>query len=259
MIKALIFDLDGTIVRPDTGTYSAETAKAFAALRKKGIYLIAATGRSPYELKVTKMIDGLSFDAIVCLNGQYCYTETTDLFINAFPEEQAEQMLKIIEESGVPCAVIEKDGTTINKVLPYVEAVQAGINMPVPKLRDLNDANRKGIIMLTAFLPEEEESTFLQALPPVISARWSPNATDLLPAGSGKSSGVEIALKHFGLKWEDTYAFGDGDNDYEMLKCAGKGFAMQNSRKCLLNGEFEIVDSVYHDGVVKTLHQYGIL
>ena len=259
MIKALIFDLDGTIVSPNTGTYSPKIAEAFDALREKGILLIAATGRSPYEFKVTKMIDNLRFDAIVCLNGQYCYTEKEDLFLNPFPAQQAEELLSSIRQSGFPCLVICKQDAFINKVTPQVEIAQAAVHMSVPEVRALDQFYGKEILMLTVFVEEQNEAAFLENAKSVSATRWNPHAIDLVPQGSGKCRGIEVVLNHFGLGWENVFAFGDGNNDYEMLGRAKKGFAMKNSSPRLLTGEFEIIDDVDHDGVVKALRQYGIL
>lgn len=259
MIKALILDLDGTIVSARTGTYSSATAEVFAELREKGILLIAATGRSPYELRYTGMIDGLPFDAVVCLNGQYCYTETEDLFIKTFSAHHAEKLLRQIEHAGYPCAVIQREDTFINFVNPFVEKAQCDINMPAPELRELSRFSGEEILMLTVFVSEQEEAAFLQTLPSVTATRWHPYAVDLVPTGSGKCFGVEVVLRHFGISWSDVFAFGDGDNDYEMLKRAGKGFAMRNAGKRLLNGEFEITNDVEEDGVLKALRKYGVL
>ncbi len=259
MVKALVFDLDGTIVSPGTGTYSPAIADAFHKLREKGILLIAATGRSPYELQTTKMIDGLCFDAIVSLNGQYCYTETEDLFINPFTTELAEQLLRQIEHAGYPCAVIQRKDTYINYATPFVEKAQSDINMPVPLLRELSHFFGEEILMLTVFVPNQEETAFIQMLPSVTATRWHPYAVDLVPSGSGKCCGVEFVLRHFGISWSEVFAFGDGDNDCEMLRCAGRGFAMGNADRRLLNGEFEITDDVEKDGVLNTLRKYGIL
>ena len=259
MIKALIFDLDGTIVSPNTGTYSPKIAEAFAALREKGIALIAATGRSPYEFGVTKMIDNLRFDAIVCLNGQYCYTEKEDLFLNPFPAQQAEELLGSIDKSGYSCLVIDKKDTFLNKSAPHVEIAQAAVHMPVPEVRELSQVYGKDILMVTVFIEEAQEAAFLENTNSITATRWNPYAIDIVPQGSGKCRGIEVVLEHFGLGWENVFAFGDGNNDYEMLKMAKKGFAMQNACQRLLTGEFEIIDDVDHDGVVKALRQYGIL
>lgn len=259
MIKAVILDLDGTIVSPVTGTYSAAVADAFKSLRQNGIKLIAATGRSPYELQYTGMIDGLPLEAVACLNGQYCYTEKDELFVNPFPVSQSDRLLDRIGHSGFPCAVIQKAGTFINYVTPLVKKVQDDIHMPVPEPCDLSEFYGKEIMMFSVFLPVQNEAEFIQDINDVSLTRWNAYAIDLVPAGFGKCRGLEIVLSHFGIDWSEVFAFGDGDNDYEMLKRAGKGFAMRNSSNRLLNGEFEVTDTVDDDGVVKALRKYGVL
>ncbi|MBR0162624.1 MAG: HAD family phosphatase [Oscillospiraceae bacterium] len=259
MIKAVVFDLDGTIVSHDTGTYSAATASAFASLREKGIFLIAATGRSPYELQVTKMIDGLPLDAIVSLNGQYCYTEEEDLYVNPFPAALVKRILGMAALYGFPCAVIEKEGTFINFATPFVRQAQDDIHMPVPEFRDFSGINKNGVLMLTVFVPEKDEKAFIQSMDSVSITRWNTNAVDIVPASSGKVRGIDVVLQRLGIGWKEVFAFGDGDNDYDMLKKAGKGFAMKDSSIRLLNGEFEVADSVDKDGVVKMLRKYSII
>ena len=50
---------------------------------------------------------------------------------------------------------------------------------------------------------------------------------------AGKHSGLRFIREHLHLKPEETAAFGDGDNDIDLLKEAGIGIAMENaSSKC---------------------------
>ena len=50
---------------------------------------------------------------------------------------------------------------------------------------------------------------------------------------AGKHTGAAFLLDHLGLDREELAAFGDGDNDVELLAFAGIGIAVENaSRKC---------------------------
>ena len=50
---------------------------------------------------------------------------------------------------------------------------------------------------------------------------------------AGKHSGLRFIREYLNLKPEETAAFGDGDNDIDLLKEAGIGIAMENaSSKC---------------------------
>ena len=93
MIKAIFFDLDGTLVSGTVGTYSPAVKAAFDALREKGILLFAATGRSTYELKITGMVDGLHFDGIVALNGQYCYNDKEVFYSHLFDKDDLARLI----------------------------------------------------------------------------------------------------------------------------------------------------------------------
>ena len=47
MIQAIFFDIDGTLLNPETGTVPDSTLACLGALRKKGVKLFVATGRFP--------------------------------------------------------------------------------------------------------------------------------------------------------------------------------------------------------------------
>lgn len=259
MIKAFIFDLDGTIVSPATGTYSPAIREAFTQLRAAGFLLFAATGRSPYEFAVTKMIDGLEFDAIICLNGQYCYNSERTIFCRPFSVSQSEAILHHAIASGYPCAVIGTGTTYISHSNTQVAAAQAYVHTPVPQQRELTNFLGQEILMFTFYVPEAEQAAFLRPLHGVTAARWHPLAFDIVPAGGGKKAGIEAVLTAYGLCWNDVMAFGDGDNDLEMLQCASRGIAMQDSSQLLLNAGFELTGPADADGVVTALQRHGFL
>ena len=53
-------------------------------------------------------------------------------------------------------------------------------------------------------------------------------AVDIIPVNAGKGAGIEKMLKYYGIDKSQAMAFGDGNNDIEMLKavwqwnCNGK-------------------------------------
>ena len=80
MTKAIFFDIDGTLLSHTTGRVSAEAAEAMASLRKKGILLLAATGRHILEFSDLP-VNHLEFDGYVTLNGQLCLDKTEGFFM----------------------------------------------------------------------------------------------------------------------------------------------------------------------------------
>lgn len=78
-------------------------------------------------------------------------------------------------------------------------------------------------------------------------------SVDVLPANVDKATGITYLLDAFDINPENVMAFGDGMNDYEMLKFVGTPIAMLNGEQRLIN-EFEgAVADNNHDGVLDTV------
>ena len=77
---------------------------------------------------------------------------------------------------------------------------------------------------------KRKKRAFLAYMPNSKAARWTTHFTDVIPKDSGKNTGIDAVIAHFGIKLEETMAFGDGGNDIDMLKHAGIGIAMENAR-----------------------------
>ena len=71
MVKAIFFDIDGTLVSFETHKIPASTQEALKALRDKGIKIFIATGRP--QCLINNLGD-LEFDGYITVNGSYCFT-----------------------------------------------------------------------------------------------------------------------------------------------------------------------------------------
>lgn len=260
MVRAIFFDLDGTLIPGSTGTYSPAVQQAFEALKRKGILLFAATGRSPYELRVTNMINGLPFDGIITLNGQYCYTKDEILYCHNFGKQDLARILQQAEKEHFPCALVEKDEMYLNFINDRVLQVMNSIHTPMPPVRDFTDALQRDVLMVMPFLSEEDtQKLIMPLLQESTLTRWSDYCMDIVPSDCSKRTGIQRFMHRYQLTWDEIMAFGDGDNDYDMLKSAKYGIAMKNACQKLLTGEFYVTGSVEEDGVVTALQKFHIL
>ena len=66
-------------------------------------------------------------------------------------------------------------------------------------------------------------------------------------------------LDENGLKREEIMAFGDGENDIDMLKFAGIGVAMGNASDEVKAAADYVTDSVDADGIAKALKHFGLI
>ena len=58
---------------------------------------------------------------------------------------------------------------------------------------------------------------------------WWNRAVDIIPTDGGKGRGIEKMLEYYHFDKSQAMAFGDGNNDIEMLKSVGHGVAMANA------------------------------
>jgi len=80
-------------------------------------------------------------------------------------------------------------------------------------------------------------------------AVWWPKAVDIIPSDGGKGVAVEKVLEYYHLSKEEAMAFGDGNNDLEMLKTVGLAVAMENASKELKEAADVICGHVSEDGI----------
>ena len=79
---------------------------------------------------------------------------------------------------------------------------------------------------------------------------------DLTPVGVSKASGLEHVCTELGLTAADVLAIGDGRNDIEMLRWAGRGVAMGQAVEVVREAADHVTDTVFDDGVAVELGRW---
>ncbi|MHA6281207.1 Cof-type HAD-IIB family hydrolase [Salinimicrobium sp. CAU 1759] len=86
--------------------------------------------------------------------------------------------------------------------------------------------------------------------------RSKPTYLEITNRDVSKLTAVEFLLNsHFKLSLEETIAFGDNYNDYEMLEAAGMGIAVGNAKPEILKIARKITHHNTEDGVAKSLQE----
>lgn len=79
---------------------------------------------------------------------------------------------------------------------------------------------------------------------------------DLTPVGVSKASGLEHVCERLGLAAADVLAIGDGRNDIEMLRWAGRGVAMGQAVELVRGAADAVTAPVAEDGVAVELERW---
>lgn len=258
MIRAVFFDIDGTLLSHKTNSVPASAVRSLAALREKGILTFIATGRHISMLQQMKPLKDLHFDGIISLNGQYCCNDDGILYHCPIPQESTAALLDYLKEHPYPCILVEEDRMYINFHNALVEDVQAAIHSEMPEIGDLDRGYTHPVYQAILYMSDEDQKE-LPPLPGIRLTSWTLGGADVIPASGGKAAGISKVLEHYGIDKKDTMAFGDGENDVDMFSAVGIPIAMGNACDAAKAAADYITDQVDEDGIFNALKHFGIL
>lgn len=258
MIKAIFFDIDGTLVSFKTHEVPQSTIDSIEKLRKQNLKVFIATGR---HLAAINNLGNLQFDGYITLNGSYCFAGKDEvIYKRSIAKEDLETLLAYMDTNGeFPCIFVREHDMFINFVNPRVEEVLDLLDFPKPPLGDLKQALDADVFQLIAFFGKDQEPEVMKILPQCDATRWSPLFTDIVPSGSSKRVGIDKVIEHYGFALDETMGFGDGGNDIPMLQHVGTSIAMGNADDDVKQWADYVTTSVDDDGIKNALESFGII
>ena len=129
----------------------------------------------------------------------------------------------------------------------------------------IEDFNREDIIAeclkLEVSVPDEHQAKIEEIILNDFNydKHGTDNAFEIYSNVISKATGVQKVLEYLNLNVQDSYAFGDGLNDLEMIQTVGTGVAMGNAvdeAKAVANYE---TDRIENDGIVKALKHFELI
>ena len=238
MVKAIFFDIDGTLVSFRTHTVPQSTCDALRKLREQGIRIFIATGR-PKRLMM-EAVGHLEFDGYITLNGAYCFTsDQRDIYKSGIPEDDLERLIAYSHSHPEVPFVFVHDNTWF--------------------LTHVNEAVRDVARLIEIEIPPIHPAVFTHTLLHCTPMRWYPLFADIIATGNSKSHGIDRVLEYYGIDLKDTMAFGDGGNDIPMLSHVNIGVAMGNAAEKVRAAADYVTTSVDEDGIAHALRHFGLL
>ena len=259
MVKAIFFDIDGTLLSFKTSKMIESTKNALVALKEKGVKLFIASGRPRSNMKTID--DFWTFDGYVSFNGQYCLVGDEVVWSNPIKKEDLKSMCDYIKKEDIICDIMELERSYVNKMDSRLDFLLAFSGITVGKLpiEPIENILNNEIYQMGPFITREKEVEFLKHTPTCKSARWHDEFTDIIPLEGGKDVGIDKVLEKLGIDISETMAFGDGGNDLSMLKHVHIGVAMGNAKDYVKDVADYVTDSVDEDGIYNALKHFNIL
>lgn len=131
--------------------------------------------------------------------------------------------------------------------------------MKLTMAEDFEPVSREEIYQVMLGCREADYPSILNGVSGAKITAWWDRAVDIIPASSGKGMGIRKILEYYHLERSEAMAFGDGNNDIEMLEVVGIGVAMENASLQLKAIASDICGHVAQDGIYHYLTYQGII
>ncbi|MDD5862983.1 MAG: Cof-type HAD-IIB family hydrolase [Prevotella sp.] len=231
MIKALFFDIDGTLVSFKTHRIPQSTVDALQRAHDKGVKIFISTGRPVPFINNLGQIEPL-IDGYITTTGAYCFIG--DKVVCEYPmnRDEVQKIMDMANRDGKTTAVVgQKDIAIINPKQVAEEVFIKGLGLTDFSFTPLDIVLKQPILQVTPFFTAEEEAELKPLIPHCISSRWHPAFTDITDSHADKGKALHAMADTLGLSLKETAAFGDGGNDIPIIREAGIGVAMGNAKE----------------------------
>ena len=277
-VKAVFFDIDGTLVN-DRKSVLKSTKDAIKIVKEQGVLVGVATGRGPFFVK--DLMKDLDLDFAVTYNGQYIFTKDKVLFTSPISKSHLRQLIAYAKKEGKEIALGSKDAMVGSKIMSFgmgsfsqrisrfvpsvlTRTVSHSFNRLVSKVvpqkeEDLLHLMNQPIYQVLMLMTPEESEKATADFDDLKLTRSNPFAADIINQGNSKLEGIRRVGKEYGFDLNQVMAFGDSDNDLEMLAGVGMSVAMGNGSSSVKEVAKHITTSNQQDGIHKALEHFGVL
>ena len=241
-IKLIATDMDGTLLDPKGQVDLPRLEKILDQLEERGIRFVIATGN---EIHRVKQLLGHLTERVVLIvaNGARIFEGNQLLQAQTWDDDMVNRALEFFK--GRECqdqfvvtsmnGGFVKEGTVFTELENFmtpemIELFYQRMNF----VEELESHLFGGVLKMSLVVGEERSDSVLEEINQLFNGHVQAVSSgygciDILQSGIHKAWGLQELLKRWDIKAEEIMAFGDSENDVEMLQLAGIAYAMENA------------------------------
>lgn len=258
-MRLIAVDLDGTFL-DSRGRYDRPRfERVHERLRTRGIHFIVASGNQ--RALMQEKFAGFPGMLFAAENGAQIGSQEEVLANHPIPPRAARATLRILD--GLPDLLVVRCGADVASVTrdyppDELDAVRAHYPL-LERLASWDDANGRCLKIAVGCKAAETGSTMdvlRQQLPLGVTAVSAfPGGIDIMRSDVNKGSALKWLGSELRIGPDEMVAFGDADNDLEMLLWVGTSVAMQNANPAVLAAADHVTLSNEDSGVIAWLEE----
>ncbi len=258
--KIIFFDIDGTILSHRSGQISDSTKAAIKKAQANGHLAFINTGRTLAEID-SEIIEA-GFDGLVCGCGTQIIYHGTELLHTSIPADLAAMLISDLKDQKIEAVLEGRDTIYYNfnsthpiilKIMKYQQQRNVNIKswddkeLSFDKFCTWDDILESGV-----FFYDKYKDMF-----DLIDR--NDRFYEIVPKGHSKATGIQFLINHLDIPHDNTYCFGDSENDLPMLKYVKNSVAMGNASQEIKDLVSYVTKDVDDDGIAHGLRHFGLI
>jgi Cof subfamily protein (haloacid dehalogenase superfamily) len=234
-VTVVATDLDHTLIWEDNAL-RPRTLRALARAREEGLRVIVVTGRMVQSMRRVMAPAGLR-DPVICYQGAVV-ADRDGRWLRHEPIELelAREAIAAVEAEGYSPNLYVDDELYVSETTPQAEAYAGFQQLAIHAVGDLRawletDPTKVVCVGDPAALDALGERMRERFAGRLYVTKSLPFFLELATIGVTKGSGLAFLAEQEGFTPDQTVAFGDGENDVELLEWAGYAVAVGNAHE----------------------------
>lgn len=263
-IKLLAFDIDGTLIGT-SGQISPFTKMVLNRLRAKGILTTLATGRILPAVKA--FADELEIDIpLILSNGSILQNRRGELTAQTcLPLDVIQTTIAVSRAEGRDLVLYICDNIYVEQMTDNMRPTYGSLVKGLHEIEHWEKITDKLSAVNKCVIVDNSNEQNLMDTEPLLqkaldgragTLRTSPVLLEVQPKGVTKASGLRQLADSLAIGLDQIIAFGDYNNDVEMLREAGLGVAVGDATPACLESADLLVASPDDNGPAHFLEEF---
>ena len=266
-MSILFFDIDCTLLSHKTFTIPDSALEALRRAKAKGHRLFIASGRS-YN-STLPYLDPELFDGAVTGSGSCAAVNGVRIFEYQIEPDAVSEIYQLSLEAGAGLSLQEFQTSWMTAY--GLEQFRRRTSVTEERIRQMNiriyDGTKTDHFckMDMFFEPGYDPESLLARVPSsvhicrTLSESTEYAGCELTPAGRNKGSGALELMRYIGADPNDSYAFGDSENDIPAIKLCGVGVAMGNAMREVKEAADYVTEDIERDGIYLAMEHFNLI
>lgn len=269
-IRMIATDMDGTLLDGQGQLDLPRLTTIFDELEKRDIRFVVATGNEIGRMRILFGPELTNRITFVMANGARIFEGEDKIVEKHWDSHLVQNVLEyfagrernyhlVANLQNGPHTLEGMDFPIVDRIM--TEEMAKEFYQQIHFLNDFQELDKEAVIKMSIVVDEEQTSSVTQRINQDFAGRLNAvtsgyGAIDLLPRGIHKGWGLRSLMERWKIEADQIMAFGDSENDLEMLELAGYSFAMENGEEKVKRMAKYIAPSNNEAGVLQVLEQY---